>query len=419
MTDCEQFSTRLLQRQDALELKALALLQHPDIVAARREGEAALLASVARADTRTAARFAEASQELTLNAMMNVIDDGSALPQLRLIQRPGHTIAGNAVPGNRGLDDNPDTYYRIIPMTGATDFVLEGQWRPHPALIFELSLLSKNWETLGNLSRNQIECDAEGRFSVHVGYAPKAAGHFIQNADSAEMLIVRETLADWQRQQPAYLRVTAAEGRAAGGGGPAGESGVAAAAARVRKWFQQTIGLHTQPLSMPANQFPQPVIRNERGMLVTQAYSIGHFQLRDDEALVLTIDPGDASYVVVPVTNLWGISEEPALRQTTLNTAQADRNHDGTYTFVVAAADPGVRNWVDTGDLRQGFIFLRWAGLGEQQNSARPGISVAARLTTIDRLGDCVPPETAWIDAGARRAALQQRAADYRRRFID
>jgi hypothetical protein len=358
---------------------------------------------------------------LTLNAMMNVIDGGSALPQLRLIQRPDHTIAGSPVPGNRGLDDNPDTYSRIIPMTGAADFVLEGQLRPHPALIFELSLLSKNWETLGNLSRHQIESDAEGRFSVHVGYAPKGAGHFIQNADSAEMLIVRETLADWGRQQPAYLRVAAVEGRAGGGsGGPADEAGVAAAAARVRKWFQQTIGLHAQPLSMPANQFPQPAIRNERGMLVTQAYSIGHFQLRDDEALVLTIDPGDASYVVVPVTNLWGISEEPALRQTTLNTSQADRNSDGSYTFVVAAADPGVRNWVATGDLHQGFIFLRWAGLSEQRGAAgQAGIAVDTRLTTIDRLRDCVPPETAWIDPETRRAALQKRAADYRRRFID
>ena len=55
--------------------------------------------------------------------------------------------------------------------------------------------------------------------------------------------------------------------------------------------------------------------------LNTQLQSAGYFQLADDEALVLTIDPNDAGYFVVPVTNDWTITENYWDQQTSLNNA--------------------------------------------------------------------------------------------------
>jgi hypothetical protein len=42
--------------------------------------------------------------------------------------------------------------------------------------------------------------------------------------------------------------------------------------------------------------------------LATQLQSAGYFQLNDDQALVVTVDPGNAGYFVVPVTNDWTIT---------------------------------------------------------------------------------------------------------------
>ncbi len=85
--------------------------------------------------------------------------------------------------------------------------------------------------------------------------------------------------------------------------------------------------------------------------LANQLQSNGYFQLADDEALVLTIDPGNAGgFFTVPVYNDWTITDDYWNQQTSLNNAQAVANPpDGTYTMVVAKADPGVANWVSTG----------------------------------------------------------------------
>ena len=60
--------------------------------------------------------------------------------------------------------------------------------------------------------------------------------------------------------------------------------------------------------------------------LSTQLQSAGYFQLKDDEALVVTIHPGDAGYFVVPITNDWTITDNYWDQQTSLNIDQAHPN---------------------------------------------------------------------------------------------
>ena len=69
--------------------------------------------------------------------------------------------------------------------------------------------------------------------------------------------------------------------------------------------------------------------------LATQLQSAGYFQLADDQALVVTVDPGSAGYFVLPVTNDWTISNDYWNQQTSLNNSQAIANSDGTYTLVI------------------------------------------------------------------------------------
>ncbi|MGV0803349.1 hypothetical protein ABQF26_40600, partial [Mycolicibacterium elephantis] len=83
--------------------------------------------------------------------------------------------------------------------------------------------------------------------------------------------------------------------------------------------------------------------------LANQLQSTGHYQLADDEVLVLTIDPGTANYFIVPTYNIWTITDDYWNQQTSLNNEQAIANDDGTYTFVISPTDPGAANWVSTG----------------------------------------------------------------------
>jgi hypothetical protein len=66
-----------------------------------------------------------------------------------------------------------------------------------------------------------------------------------------------------------------------------------------------------------------------------------------------------AGYLAVQLASGWLSSLDYLHHTATLNLAQSRRNRDGTITFVIAAHDPGVANWLDTDGLHEGSIFVR------------------------------------------------------------
>ena len=91
--------------------------------------------------------------------------------------------------------------------------------------------------------------------------------------------------------------------------------------------------------------------------------SSGHFQLGDDEALVLTFDPIGAEYLAVQLASGWLCSLDYLHHTASLNLSQAKPDPDGTLPLVVAPKDPGVANWLDTTGLHEGTLFVRWQKL--------------------------------------------------------
>ena len=87
------------------------------------------------------------------------------------------------------------------------------------------------------------------------------------------------------------------------------------------------------------------------------------FKLAPDEAILVTTTSGGAKYTGFQVTDPWMIAADAKTHQTSLNLSQAAANPDGSYTYVIAATDPGVANWIDTAGLDEGFAVLRWQGL--------------------------------------------------------
>ncbi len=406
--------------QNQIEAHTLALAREPRVLEARRLGEQALLAAIPDADPGSVERFPGIAEEITLNALVGLADGytGEDLP--RLIMRTPRRLGGEWVAGNRGLHDNPDTFYRLVPLDGRSHFVLEGEAPAHPATIFELSALTSAWHTLANLTRQDLGIAPGRRFRILFSPNEPAADdppadHFVRLTPDAEMLLVRETLAEWSVEAPSRLTIENFVDR---GGPRSGDDAVRieAAAERVAKWFREAIRLTVMPLERAANDFPAPVISGEHGKLVTMAYSIGHFRVRPGEALVLTIDPGEAAYVGAPITNLWGTTNANLARSASLNSRQARFDHDGSFTCVLSLEDPGVHNWLDPDGLERGFLFLRWAGLDpERVPERRPALST--RLAPVETLREVLPPETRWLTPDERRRHEAQRERDHALRF--
>lgn len=402
--------------QRALEEHSLELAGTEPIARERRAGRTLLEGAFPEIDARSRSRLDAIAEEITLNALIGVVDGrlGEDLP--RVIMRPPRRLGGRRVPGNRGLHDNPDTFYRLVPLDERSDFVLEGTAPASPATIFELSGLTSGWLTLGNLTREDLGIAPGARFRVHFGPSPgPVCDHFVALPEDAEMLLLRETLADWRDERPCVLTI---ENRVDRGGERTSddEAFLERARARVAKWFREAVRLTEVPLSRPANDFPSPVLSGEHGKLVTMAYSIGHFDVKPGKALLLDIDPGDARYVGVPITNLYGTTNDNLDRGASLNDRQAERGEDGRFTCVLSLEDPGVPNWLDPDGFERGFLFVRWAGLDPDAPPKRPP-AIETRLIDVSDLRDHLPPGTRRIDPRERNAIQRGRAADHALRF--
>ena len=100
---------------------------------------------------------------------------------------------------------------------------------------------------------------------------------------------------------------------------------------RVKTWLQFPQWFY---LDIPVNTMVAP--RLTPGGLATQYSSVGHFDLRPDQALVITLPVTDAPYLGFQLGSLWYISLDYINHQTSLNGTQAQADPDGKIRIVVA-----------------------------------------------------------------------------------
>jgi hypothetical protein len=143
-----------------------------------------------------------------------------------------------------------------------------------------------------------------------------------------------------------------------------------------------------------------------------QAYSHGLIELSDDEVWVAECQiPPESPYWSVQLMDYAYSALDGMYTQASLNGHSAVADPDGVYRIVVAAHDPGLANWLDTGGLHRVQIRFRWYGADAPKFST----SVVSRAE-LDRQ---LPADTARVDGTERQAALTQRAIglQWRRRW--
>jgi hypothetical protein len=364
---------------------------------------------------------------------------------------PPHTWYGSDVPGSRILYDNPDTIYRFMGVNAASTYVIRGQFNgPVPAETTFSVLTGLSGNTTQVLSGRDLDINPDGSFTITVSRAPAAPGekNHLQLPNDATLIAARNTLSDWNTQQPMSLSIERVSGPPNSlfsqlGGfaipfiGPLvvsnpllttlvslipplpyvppilrGAVTAVIMALGIQREAQYMAIATTDPQTgqrIPPNVMKSPTRNAE--FLATQLQSAGYFQLADDQALVLTIDPGDAGYFVVPVTNDWTITDNYWDQQTSLNDAQAVKNSDNkTYTIVISPTDPGVTNWVSTGGLNQGTISIRFQDLPANPTNLP---TVTSEVVNIDQL----PADIPRITPADRALQLAERKAGYNNRF--
>ncbi|EHB55784.1 hypothetical protein MycrhDRAFT_2978 [Mycolicibacterium rhodesiae JS60] len=399
--------------QHEQELAALELTEHPTVKAAY-ETVASNWLSRANASEAMRERFDAAFAEVMFSAAVWSSNQDKQRPKVSCITRLAHPVGDRLIPGSRWGIDNPDTVYRVIPISGDERYEIRGRVGNNRMTENYFTLWDANMGTVAVLNGKTMEVDGDGSYTITADSAPPGGRpNHVQTTAEAHEFYIRDVLLDWERDDPNHIMVERL-----------GEAPVtpartldeqAEATAEMMAYFANFTGKLSHGIyKMPANNFNLAWSADKVGAMKNQVYVMGRFDLGPDETFVVDVKDGGAEYFTVPLSNIWGTTLDIVDRTGSLNKAQSVANDDGSYTYVISPVDPGVANWIDSAGLREGILTLRMAEF--EEGGPRPDLGARGRVVALDKLDDELP-DIARVTPAQRAAQLAQRRRAYLRRL--
>jgi hypothetical protein len=322
--------------------------------------------------------------------------------------------------------DNPDTLYFHSYLRDDAEYVVTGRRGTTVDLSFQM--LAGDYspvevpDSLSAFDDREIEIGDDGGFELRFGPGSARAGerrNYFTLGPGSAMLLVREVYSDWATEQRGTISIRRADRR--GLAPPVADTSVMAKRygvagkillSRLRtflafpEWFY---------LNLPVNTMTEP--RPTPGGLATQFSSAGHYDLGDDQVMIVTVPAADrrvAPYQGIQLGSLWYVSLDYINHQTSLNADQARIDPDGRMRFVISERDPGLANWLERTGHARGYVQIRWQRLSRDlgpddgpQVEVVPFADLAARLPYYES-ARATPAEFAARIA-ARQAAVAER----------
>ncbi|MEU6426826.1 hypothetical protein ABZ860_13120 [Microbispora sp. NPDC046973] len=273
--------------------------------------------------------------------------------------------------------DNPDTLYFHAYIRDDAEYVVTGRRGTTADLSFQVLdgdySPARSPGSLTAFDDRDIEIAPDGSYELRFG-PPGTGARFTPGPNrftlgpGAAMLIVREVFSDWDAERPGEIRVHRAD--TLGSAPPPPDAGTMAkryeVAARMLLGRLRTFLAFPERhyLTLPVNTMTEP--RPTPGGLATQYSSVGHYDLDDDQVMVVTVPAAGrdvAPYQGFQLGGMWYVSLDYINHQTSLTADQARHDPDGKIRYVVAERDPGLANWLERTGHRRGYLQIRWQRL--------------------------------------------------------
>jgi hypothetical protein len=319
--------------------------------------------------------------------------------------------------------DNPDTLYFHSYLRDDAEYVVTGRRGTTADLSFQV--LNGDYspvevpDSLTAFDDRAIEMAGDGTFELRFGPAAGGTGgrNYFTLGPGSAMLLVREVYSDWDTERRGTISIHRAD--RAGCAPPVPDAGTLARRygvagkillSRLRtflafpEWFY---------LKLPVNTMTPP--RSTPGGLATQFSSVGHYDLDDDQAMIVTVpaaDKGTAPYQGIQLGSMWYISLDYIHHQTSLTADQARTDPDGLIRMVISERDPGVANWLERTGHRRGYVQIRWQRLSRD---LRPDDGPRVEVVPVADLNRLLPyheqARVTPVEHAARIAARQAAVA--------
>ena len=299
-------------------------------------------------------------------AVGTMFENDPAAPVLRRIVTPTRKFTG----------DNSDAIYFDAPVSCQYSYVLRGEMNGAVYMSVTLEEGTENGglgtRTAGIINDTDFDFDAQGRFEIYLGGSARdrnwlgitpetsriTTRHYFEEqtcvaADPAKVPLLTLQVLDRAAPPP-----------------PPDDAGVAAGIRRAAEFIRsRTIGMPPMSqtaasvpfLSLVPNEFPKPVVPGDMGLAaIDAAYSMAPWLLGPDEALVITGKWPKCRMANVCLWTRFQQTLDYNHRQVSLNRAQTRADADGNFRMVLAHADPGCDNWIDTEGRPLGLVFWRF-----------------------------------------------------------
>ena len=294
--------------------------------------------------------------------------------------------------------DNPDTLYFHSYLRDDAEYVVTGRRGTTTDLSFQV--LNGDYspvevpDSLTAFDDRAFSVAGDGTFELRFGPARAEPGHdFFTLGLGSAMLLVREVYSDWATEQRGTISIRRAD--RAGWAPPVADVATMEKRYRVAgkillsrlrtflafpEWFY---------LKLPANTMTEP--RRTPGGLASQFSSAGHFDLDDDEAMIVAVPAagtGIAPYQGIQLGSMWYVSLDYISHQTSLTADQARADPDGMLRFVISERNPGLANWLECTGHRRGYVQIRWQRLTRELG---PGDGPRAEVVKFADLAGALP----------------------------
>ncbi len=350
---------------------------------------------------------------------------------------------GYTVPGSRWYADNVDAIYRAVRVDPESSY--EITMHPGKVLPSQLSFMLYDFLMYENGMNAQLDIppgafevtdktqrNADGSITLTVGPEPaNGRPNYLQLKPGVKQVFAREIRGDGSL--PAVrLSIKRTKGVA-----PASKSIDALAAEAsiyIAAAVDGTLNRNIVFGKLTENQLGPVRVRWIEGSgspgqkLVTDEplgpdkalgfLSSAQFNLKEDEALVMTLNMMGAKYLSVNTYRPFAVSPEHVTRTSSLNNLQAKANPDGAITFVVARRDPGLFNWIDPSGIPFGSIAVRWQTLTHPVVGTLANGVKEVRVVKLAELRKELPPTTKWVTPKERAAQRAERARQFKLRCL-
>ncbi|MBJ18298.1 MAG: DUF1214 domain-containing protein [bacterium] len=222
---------------------------------------------------------------------------------------------------------------------------------------------------LGSITEEKLQVGSDGRIEVVLS-PEEHSGNWIRTDAETRYVMIRQYASEWDRLTPGRFEIARTDGAT-----PAPPFDLE----EIRDGLERTAafsngnpliwaGISDYWANFAVNRFVPEVDADALTDIAPPSghhFCCGYFDLGEDEALVITFQPGEAGFWSLGLASYWYETIGYGRKESHLNSGTVNADPNGRVRVVISQSPPpesaGIQNWLDPKGHQKGTMVFRWS----------------------------------------------------------